>query len=149
RQRGAGATIVGICGGFQMLGRSVADPAGVEGPLTSAQGLSLLPARTVITAHKRTEAVRAVLPNGVAFGAYAIHAGETTALDENIESFAVLADGSHDGMRCVGVIGTYLHGVLEHPAVCEHLFGVRPPADAKHASYDRLADWFETHARHV
>jgi adenosylcobyric acid synthase len=149
RQHAARATVVGICGGFQMLGRSVADPAAVEGPLSSARGLSLLPAETVITPHKRTEAVRAVLPNSVVFGAYAIHAGQTTALEENVEPFAVLDDGSCDGMRRPGVVGTYLHGALENPAVCEHLFGVRPPADAKQASYDRLADWFEEHVRHV
>jgi adenosylcobyric acid synthase len=133
-----------------MLGRTVADPAGIESIGSVAEGLALLPVETVMTDQKRTEAVRARLPDGTPFGAYAIHAGRTTATGgEALEPFATLEDGSHDGMRRAGVVGTYLHGALENSAVCEHVFGVRPPDDLKQASYDRLADWFEDHARHV
>jgi adenosylcobyric acid synthase len=150
RQYARGATVVGICGGFQMLGRSVDDPHGVEGPSARAEGLSLLPADTILTEHKRTEAVRATLANGVAFGAYAIHAGRThTIAGGSVEPFAVLEDGSADGMLGAHVVGTYLHGALEHAAVCEHVFGVRPSTELKEASYERLAEWFETYARHV
>jgi len=148
-RHGAGATVVGVCGGFQMLGRRVADPAAVESIEPVTEGLSLLPAETVITESKRTEAVRARLPDGVTFGAYAIHAGRTEATEAGVQPFAVLEDGSADGMRRARVIGTYLHGALENPDVCEHVFGVRPASDLKRASYDRLADWFETYARHV
>lgn len=149
-QHTAGATVVGICGGFQMLGRRVTDPTGVESMTTAAEGLSMLPAETVMTGRKRTGAVRARLPNGIPFGGYAIHAGRTTAIDVgHVDPFATLEDGSHDGMRRGRVIGTYLHGALENPAVCEHVFGVRPPSYLKEASYERLADWFDAHARHV
>jgi len=150
RQHAGGATVIGICGGFQMLGRMVEDPHGVEGPSAQAEGLSLLPAETIMTEHKRTEAVRARLTNGVAFGAYAIHVGRTRATaGDSFEPFAVLEDGSADGMLGPRVVGTYLHGALEHAAVCEHVFGIRPSTDLKQASYERLADWFETYARHV
>ncbi len=146
----AGATVVGVCGGFQMLGRCVADPAGVESTTAIVEGLSLLPVETVMTAHKRTEAVRARLPGGVPFRGYAIHAGRTTAVGaEPVEPFATLDDGSTDGMRRPRLVGTYLHGALEDPAVCEHVFGVRPAGDLAQACYDRLADWFEQHVRHL
>jgi adenosylcobyric acid synthase len=147
-QHAAGAGILGICGGYQMLGRTVADPRGVESTSPVVAGLSLLPAVTVIGDAKRTEAVQAVLPSGARFGAYAIHAGRTTSVDSvQCEPFATLVDGTPDGMRAGRVAGTYLHGALEHPDVCEYLFGVRPPSTHKEASYDRLADWFESHAR--
>jgi adenosylcobyric acid synthase len=149
-QHAAGAAVVGICGGFQMLGRRVADPTGIESASAEAEGLSLLPAETVMTDQKRTEAVRARLPNGTLFGAYAIHAGRTTVADgEHLEPFAVLENGANDGVRHGRVIGTYLHGALENSAVCEDVFGVWPSSDSKQASYERLADWFEEHARHV
>jgi len=141
---------VGICGGYQMLGRTVADPRGVESTSPAAAGLSLLPAATVMLDSKRTEAVQAVLPNGARFGGYAIHAGHTTPIDGvQWEPFATIVDGSPDGMRVGRVTGTYLHGALENPHVCERLFGVRPATDHKQASYDRLADWFDSHARHT
>lgn len=150
QQHAAGASIVGICGGFQMLGRTVGDLGGVEGVAPMAEGLSLLPVETVIVGEKRTEAVQARLPNGVRFGGYAIHAGRTTPTDDVApDPFAMLDDGHADGMRRGRVMGTYLHGALENPDVCEYVFGVRPPGDHKQASYDKLADWFEAHARHV
>ena len=146
----AGATVIGICGGFQMLGRRVADPDAVESPAGFADGLSLLPIVTVITGHKRTEAVQATTPEGTVFGAYAIHAGRTAVVDQSgMMPFATLNDGSVDGVRRARVIGTYLHGAFESAAVCREVFGVTPPDEVKKASYDRLADWFEAHARNL
>ena len=149
-QHADGATIVGICGGFQMLGRSVADPAGIESTTSSVEGLSLLPVETVLTAHKRTEAVQAVTPRGTSFGAYAIHAGRTSIVGgATLDPFATLSDGTADGMRQPRVIGTYLHGAFESAAVCAEIFGACPSDDPKRMSYDRLADWFDAHVRHV
>ena len=51
-------------------------------------------------------------------------------------------------MRRGRVLGTYLHRAFESPAVCAEVFGVPPPEDTKKTSFDRLADWFETHVRH-
>ena len=149
-QHAGGATVVGICGGFQMLGRRVADPDGVESSSGAADGLSLLPVETVITPHKRTEAVQARTPAGVTFGAYAIHAGRTVVTtEEPMPPFATLSDGSTDGLRLPRVLGTYLHGAFESPAVCREIFGVAPPEDVKQESYERLADWFDEHVRNL
>ena len=147
----AGASrVIGVCGGFQMLGQVVADPDAIESSGGSAPGLGLLPIETVMLAGKRTEAVRATTPGGVTFGAYAIHAGRTSRLDGGAGApFATLADGAADGLRGPGVIGTYLHGAFESAAVCREVFGVTLSDDAKAASYDRLADWFDRHIRHV
>jgi adenosylcobyric acid synthase len=149
-QHAAGATVVGICGGFQMLGRQVADPDGIESTSTCAEGLGLLPVETTLTQQKRTEAVRATTRKGTSFGAYAIHAGRTSATEPiATDWFAVLDDGSVDGLQRARVLGTYLHGAFESPALCQEVFGVMPPEDLKRASFDRLADWFEAHVRNV
>jgi adenosylcobyric acid synthase len=150
-QHRRGATVLGVCGGYQMLGRAVRDPSGVESPRPSAEGLSLLPVETVLAREKITRVVSATTPRGTAFGAYEIHLGETTVRrDEALAPFATLADGSPDGARQGRVLGTYLHGALEHPAVCAELFGA--PMDALASAdrnYDRLADWLASHARHL
>jgi len=146
----AGGSVIGICGGFQMLGRRVADPDAVESSLGAVEGLSLLPVETVLTKHKRTEAVRAETPAGVSFGAYAIHAGRTVLTgDDPIDRFATLSDGSTDGVRAARVLGTYLHGSFESVGVCTEVFGVAPSRALKTESYDRLADWFERYARNL
>jgi adenosylcobyric acid synthase len=149
-QHAAGATIVGVCGGFQMLGQRVLDPDGIESTTPDADALGLLPLETVLTSDKRTEVVAARTPGGVAFGAYAIHAGRTRVVDAvDAPPFATLADGTVDGVRGARVLGTYLHGAFESAAVCQEVFGACPADDLKRSSYDRLATWFETHARHV
>jgi cobyric acid synthase len=88
---------------------------------------------------------------GTEFTGYEIHLGRTVpAHGEVLLPFATLADGSHDGVRRPGVIGTYLHGALEHPAVCGEIFGITPPASGSRAiEYQRLADWFEQNARNL
>ena len=77
-QHRGGATVVGICGGYQMLGRTIHDPDGMESRSGSAEGLGLLPASTSLSREKRTQAVRATTPGGVRFGGYEIHLGVTT-----------------------------------------------------------------------
>jgi adenosylcobyric acid synthase len=144
-----GATIVGVCGGFQMLGRTIHDPLGVESELQFAAGLDLLPVATVMAGEKTTEVKVAVTPGGTRFTAYEIHMGRTH-IERPVPAFARFEDGRTDGVRLPGVIGTYLHGALENPAVCAELFGVpAPAARTKSADYDRLADWFECHARNL
>ncbi len=146
-QRRRGATIVGICGGFQMLGRAVHDPRGIESDPGTAPGLALLPAETTIADEKRTEVRDAVTRGGVQFSGYEIHAG-VTSIDGAVVPFARFADGGSDGACVAGVVGTYLHGALENPEVCAETFGVPPPpVVSKAEQYDRLADWFEQHGR--
>jgi adenosylcobyric acid synthase len=147
----AGCTVIGICGGYQMLGRSIRDPSGIESPIREAVGLGLIQATTELTREKRTRAVTATTPRGVTFGGYEIHLG-VTSLDSYDEkaSFARLGDGSVDGVRGAGVVGTYLHGAFEDPAVCAEVFGVDAPlVISKAAQYQRLGEWFAQHARHL
>jgi adenosylcobyric acid synthase len=151
QQHRAGAVMVGICGGYQMLGRTIADPAGMESAIGEVDGLGLLPAATHLSREKQTKAVTATTPGGVHFGGYEIHLGVTT-LDRSVEDlpFASLDDGTVDGIRRKGVIGTYLHGAFEDPRVCAEVFGIDAPAATPKADqYQRLAGWFEQHARHL
>lgn len=107
--------VLGLCGGYQMLGRAVHDPGGIEGPPRSVEGLGLLDVETVLAPEKVTRDVR-----GEAMGAeltgYEIHLGETKGPDTR-RPFAQLqgeADGatSSDGR----VAGTYLHGLFASDA---------------------------------
>jgi adenosylcobyric acid synthase len=148
RQHRSGTTIVGICGGYQMLGRMIHDPLGMESSAGSAEGLGLLPAVTWLSSEKQTQAVTATTPGGAQFGGYEIHLGVTT-LDRRDAPFARLDAGGIDGVRAPGVIGTYLHGAFEHPDVCAEVFGIDAPSGtSKAAHYERLATWFEQHVRH-
>jgi adenosylcobyric acid synthase len=142
-----GATVVGICGGFQMLGRVIRDPAGMESSQPSADGLGLLPAETILATDKTTRVRSATTRGGATFGAYEIHLG-VTAVDRRAVPFATLDDGDPDGACVDRVVGTYLHGALESAAVCSELFGVSMEAVAsKHEQYERLGRWFAQHGR--
>jgi adenosylcobyric acid synthase len=145
-----GSHLVGICGGYQMLGTRICDPHNVESPVHEAPGLGFLPAETHLTRGKLTRNVSARTPSGVRFDAYEIHMGITTTKGGS-EPFAVLEDGTEDGIRTGRVTGTYLHGALENRAVLEELLGHSIPAHcvpAKDAAYDRLAGWFAEHVSH-
>jgi len=106
-----GGAVLGICGGYQMLGRTIADPHGIEGPPGSAPGLGLLAVDTELT---RDKALRPA--HGTALGAdihgYEMHMGVTTGPDTEAP-FAVL-DSGNDGAVARGgrVLGTYLHGLF-------------------------------------
>lgn len=144
-QHASGATVIGICGGFQILGETIADPDGVESSRGVATGLGLLPVDTVLTPVKTTAVRRATTPGGATFDAYEIHVGVTTAR-ARLEPFAHLEDGRPEGVRHGRVIGTYLHGALENGAVCAELLGIDMPDLPDRAStYTRLADWFDAH----
>ena len=146
-QARAGAMILGVCGGYQMLGEAVEDPCAVESPVREAQGLGLLPVRTVLETSKTTRAVEAATPSGIPFAAYEIHMGRT-ARPAGAEPFAVFPDGATDGIRAGRCAGTYLHGALESPAVLSELLGFDVPAlPPKQETYAQLADWFGRHAR--
>ena len=149
QQHWSGTTIIGICGGYQMLGRTVCDPTGMESSAREAEGLGLLQASTSLSRAKQTRAVSATTPGGVRFGGYEIHLGITTHDCSDVTPFASLDDGGVDGARGAGVIGTYLHGAFEHPDVCAEVFGIDAPSvTSKVVHYERLAAWFEQHVRH-
>jgi adenosylcobyric acid synthase len=146
----AGSRLIGICGGYQMLGTRIYDPHNVESPVREAPGLGFLPAETHLTREKLTRNVSARTPSGLRFEAYEIHMGSTTNSGK-AKPFAVLEDGTEDGIRSGRVTGTYLHGALENRPVLEELVGHSLQARsilAKDAAYDRLAGWFAEHVNH-
>jgi adenosylcobyric acid synthase len=146
-QHRRGATVIGICGGFQMLGRTILDPYGMESSTRRAEGLALLPAETVLAPTKTTEVKTATTRGGVRFSGYEIHVGVTT-VDSTCEPFAGLAGGGVDGACVDRAIGTYLHGAFENADVCAEVFCVPVQASATKAEhYRRLAAWFERHGR--
>jgi adenosylcobyric acid synthase len=148
-QRHRGATVIGICGGYQMLGRAIHDPYGMESDERSVPGLGLLAAETVLLRNKTTRVVGAATGKGSSFRGYEIHLGHTT-LDGSVEPFARLDDGTAEGVWQDGVIGTYVHGALESAAVCSEILRVPVwPREAVDVRYRRLAGWFEQHVRSV
>jgi adenosylcobyric acid synthase len=147
RAHRGGATIIGICGGFQMLGRGVADPDGMESGDAFASGLGLIPADTRLARDKTTRVVTATTRAGTTFRAYEIHLG-LTQVDGGLEPFARLDTGEADGVHTHGIIGTYLHGALEDPAVCREIFGVDlPQLPPRAEEYRKLAAWLGKDAR--
>ena len=146
KQRDAGAAVVGICGGYQMMGDTIRDPAALDGAGGVVRALGLLRADTVMLAEKTTRVRQAVTPDGIAFSAYEIHLGQTT-LRQRYPPFAILEDGVADGVIVDRLVGTYLHGALEQPQVCAALFGVEfPVEDSPENGYAALADWFDRYA---
>ena len=107
-----GGRILGLCGGYQMLGRSIADPDGVEGPPGVVAGLGLLAVDTVLGGDKRLVHVRGTL-DGAGFAGFEMHVGRTTGdapallrFDDGRQDGAVSADGL--------VAGCYVHGLFGH-----------------------------------
>ena len=129
-----GKLVIGICGGYQMLGQTVNDPDGIEGSINSLPGLGLLPINTTMTTEKTTKQVTFDF-NGQACQGYEIHQGVSNT-DEAI-------------LQTDHCIGTYIHGFLDNAPVIEHLlsrFAVqRSPQDTlnyatfKDQQYDKLA----------
>ncbi|BAZ07190.1 cobyric acid synthase CobQ [Calothrix sp. NIES-3974] len=117
----AGGTVLGICGGFQMLGQMIADPEGVEGQAGRFQGLNLLPIKTVITGQKiaRQRQVTSNYPQmGLPVTGFEIHQGrsrfELPANDP--QAYQPLFDDLNLGLvdSCQSVWGTYLHGIFDN-----------------------------------
>ena len=108
-----GGSVLGLCGGYQMLGRAIHDPQGLEGPAGTAEGLGLLNVETTLAADKRLEPVHGTTGDGIPFSGYEMHMGVTEGPDR-ARSFACLADGSSEGAISPDgrVIGTYIHGLF-------------------------------------
>ena len=112
----AGVPVMGICGGYQMLGRTISDPEGTEGGVPGAvvRGLGLLPVDTVFCAQKTRTRVEAQALAGPFAGArlegYEIHMGRTQV---DGEPFCRLEDGRAEGCAAGNVYGTYLHGLFD------------------------------------
>lgn len=153
-----GKKVIGICGGYQMMGARLEDPEGIEGNLPAVPGLGLLPQCTVIEQEKVTkQSTFTFLPgNDSTCRGYEIHMGRTTLLGNAPESpVACLEDGRLDGYyldnRCWG---SYMHGILDNPIVLDCLAeGFDKEADAapfdyaafKEEQYEKLADLVRGH----
>jgi adenosylcobyric acid synthase len=112
-----GGMILGICAGYQMLGRTIHDPDGIEGSTREIAGLGLLASDTVLTSRKT---LRAVTGSALSarFDGYEMHMGRTR-LPNDAHAFATLDDGAVDGMVSADgrVMGTYCHGLLASGAL--------------------------------
>ena len=154
-RRGGG--VLGICGGYQMLGRRIADQAGIEGPAGTSQGLGLLNVDTEMEPEKQVRRTTGRLsPDGEKFEAYEIHLGRTEGPDRE-RAFAYVERGneifSEGAVSADGrIFGTYLHGLFStgsfRRAFLERLggkgseFGYGQKIDQ---ALDALADHLETH----
>jgi adenosylcobyric acid synthase len=165
RRHDRGGHLGGVCGGYQMLGREVADPLGVEAEPGATPGLDLLAVRTEFAPEKRLgRSAGRWLPGDAPIRGYEIHHGRTERLDGPAAVRIALrpegdvdeADGalSADGR----VWGTYLHGLFDEPrALAAILTPIRPDLDfsaladrpafepTQEAAYDRLARHFSAH----
>lgn len=147
-----GGKLIGICGGFQMLGRAIHDPLGIEGAPGSSPGLGLLEVETELRAEKQLHRVsgRLTLENAPVTG-YEIHAGISSGpgLSRPVAHLAGRDDGAvaADGQ----VLGTYLHGVFDDGAASAALLrwaGLDEPAaldyvDLREQGIARMADAVE------
>ena len=108
-----GGAVLGICGGYQMLGRVIADPEGIEGPAGESPGLGLLDVTTVMTPEKRLSRVSARhAGTGLAVEGYEIHIGRTEGPDR-ARPFADIAGAAEGAISADGrVSGSYLHGLF-------------------------------------
>ena len=151
---GSGTAILGVCGGYQMLGRSLSDPENAESGGT-AEGLGLVPCETVFTGKKTRTRRQAVCDAGPFAGArlegYEIHMGRTRSA---AAPFCIMEDGTEDGAVAENVFGTYLHGLFDSGELVERVAGwlaerkgIRIPeqktenrAAYRNRQYDLLAD---------
>jgi adenosylcobyric acid synthase len=148
-----GGHVLGVCGGYQMLGRSVADPEGIEGPAGQTPGLGLLDVTTVMTEQKSLTLVEAVhAETKQAFDAYEIHIGRTEG-EDTARPFAFV-DGAAEGAVSPDgrVYGSYLHGLFASDAFRgAFLARLGIPASGERyrskveSALDALADHIETH----
>jgi adenosylcobyric acid synthase len=156
----SGGHVLGICGGYQMMGNFVHDPDGLEGRPGTTRGLGLLPVETILKAPKTTTLTR-FSRQGVQGSGYEIHMGQTKRHSGDpfftvIERNRIACD---DADGCVSannrIMGTYIHGLFENPAVTRlwlntiGLPGVETATleglEAKDREYDLLADYFDSH----
>jgi len=153
----SGATVIGICGGYQIMGQEVCDPNHIEGNIERLPGLGLLPVSTQIEGEKLTRQVKfSFLDSGKECEGYEIHMGTTVPVDNasaspvnQIENST--KDGYFVSAKC---FGTYIHGILDNQAVIDYLLA--PFADKlsdkpfdhkafKEEQYNKLADHVRTH----
>ncbi len=155
-----GGKVMGICGGYQMLGHWVHDPDGVEGEGGSTAGLGLLDTETTLTQEKQLTNVSGQLDldgESVAVTGYEIHVGRTVSVsnETKINPLITLTNGTEDGVvsECNQILGTYLHGIFDTFSaarlICQWAgaqgIQTRDHLKAKEQAIDRIADAIEAH----
>jgi adenosylcobyric acid synthase len=156
----SGGHVLGICGGYQMMGKTVDDPQGLEGQPGISDALGLLPIETALQAPKTTTLTQFSW-NGQPGTGYEIHMGQTTRKGEN-PLFEITHRDHHpcrDEDGCVSadskMMGTYIHGLFDNPAILKSwlnhigLDGIGVPKiggiEARNRQYDLLAEHFQKH----
>lgn len=150
-----GGKLLGICGGLQMLGSQIHDPAGIESSAGCSDGLGLLPLCTTLQPGKTLAQVSgSLLPLDATVSGYEIHCGESV-LAAGTDAFIRLSDGRLDGAISADgqVAGTYLHGLFDTPRACAALldWAGLPAATGldraalREREIDRVADCLEQH----
>ncbi|MCS6204316.1 cobyric acid synthase [Shewanella baltica] len=166
-----GGKVLGICGGYQMLGQSIADPLGIEDSAGDTEGLGYLPLSTELKADKQLRRVSGeltLLGQRVAVKGYEIHCGESRYLIPRLEqtnpplqlipestSLTAPALSFADGLQSADgqILGTYLHGLFDSPDACQLILRWAGLNDAKtidinqirEQQLDRLADVLAEH----
>jgi adenosylcobyric acid synthase len=151
-----GGKVIGICGGYQMLGKTISDPTGIEGQVGESIGLGLLDVYTELKNTKQLTNVHGTLTlNNSTYSVkgYEIHVGSSVV--SNKVQPVKLSTGQSDGALsdCGQVLGTYLHGFFDNPdilnAVVEWSNGQSVSnfsvLDEKEHAIDRIADAIEQH----
>jgi adenosylcobyric acid synthase len=144
-----GGKVIGICGGLQMLGTTVNDPLGVEGAAGIARGFGLINIETTLSNKKRLSKIHGLCAFAdVAVTGYEIHMGISQGMDLNRPAFYV--EGRAEGARSADnlILGTYLHGLFDHPEACKALLEwaglksdvVMDANQLREASLDRIAE---------
>ncbi|MFK7733574.1 MAG: cobyric acid synthase [Pseudomonadales bacterium] len=155
-----GGKLLGVCGGYQMLGERIDDPLGIEGEPGQETGLAFFAMSTELREYKQLRRVQGHLSalGGGAISAYEIHCGETH-FDKSMQPFAELdrAANRFDGAvsNDAKIIGTYLHGLFDEPDACKALLAWAgldshdaPDVNLiREQQIDRLADTLEQHLR--
>lgn len=147
-----GGYVLGLCGGYQMLGKTIADPQGIEGPPITVEGLGLLDVDTVLTGDKRLVSVTGSSFDGTSFSGYEMHVGVTTGQDCD-RPFSSIDDNSEGALSPAGrVFGTYIHGLFaddrQRSAWLERLGGSSSTLNYEQQVddvLDRLAAHMEAH----
>ncbi len=139
-----GGKLMGICGGYQMLGKRIDDPDGIEGHPGSTSGLGLLDIKTTMIRQKQLRQVSGTIKfptqQSVAVTGYEIHAGITTgsALKSPLLTLEDRMEGTISQDR--QIIGTYLHGIFETPAACQAIIQWAGLTAASRFNYHNLRD---------
>lgn len=154
-----GGKVIGICGGYQMLGGDISDPDAVETNLGHGQGFGLLETSTVLHAEKQLKRVSGSFVsaqlNKATVSGYEIHCGVTTDTGEHLSKLLRLDNGDIDGLISDdnAVMGTYLHGIFDNPGAANALLQWAGLESSKASDLEsireqqleRLADCLEQH----